>query len=223
MEEWILINKEDDSWISLIFLLNFLLFVVAKTRYNPQFKSFFRYFDTPLYFSNYSDNLIVTGGFNSIMGLFTFSNICLFLSFSLKYFADTPLRFEIFLVLFVAIFSIVLLRGLFIQLVGNFTGVISIINQYQFRILTYLKRWAIFIFIGLVFYHYALDDASTYFKSFFALAITVYIIYQIMVVIQLFKYINPNGLYFILYICTFKITPWIFLIKRLNQLEFLIL
>ena len=46
MEEWVLIPSGNSDWMTYVIMVNFLLFVFCKWRYQPVF-SFLRVIDTP--------------------------------------------------------------------------------------------------------------------------------------------------------------------------------
>ena len=84
MEEWVLIPSGNSDWMTYVIMVNFLLFVFCKWRYQQQFYSFLRVIDTPLYFNNYAERAIYSQGFILLSVLFSLINISLFICFYLS-------------------------------------------------------------------------------------------------------------------------------------------
>lgn len=216
MKEWVLITSENADWMTYIIMANFLLFVFCKWRYQPQFFSFLRVIDTPLYFNNYGERPIYSQGFILLSVLFSLINISLFICFYLSLNQYATLEFNLFAIIFLGICGTIVLRQIISTILSYFLELQQFINQYQFRTSTYLFRLNIFIFIGLVLYYYTFELSPVFFEFFAIISGVLYVLYHLLVVKQLFKTINQGGLYFILYLCTLKLSPWILLINGLK-------
>ena len=70
--------------------------------------------------------------------------------------------------------------------------------------------------MGLVLYYYTFDLSPVFLELFVITSGILYVLYHLLVVKQLFHLINQGGLYFILYLCTLKLSPWILLINGLK-------
>jgi hypothetical protein len=216
MEEWALIPSGNSDWITYVIMVNFLLFVFCKWRYQLQFFSFLRVIDTPLYFTNYEERPIYSQGFILLSVLFSLINISLFICFYLSKNQYALLEFNLFAIIFFGICGTIVLRQIILTLLSYFLELQHFINQYQFRTSTYLFRLNIFVFIGLVLYFYTFNLSPVFLESFTLISGVLYISYHFLVVKQLFSIINQGGLYFILYLCTLKLSPWIILINGLK-------
>lgn len=216
MEEWVLIPPGKSDWMTYVVMVNFLLFVFCKWRYQAQFFSFLRVIDTPLYFNNYAERPIYSQGFILLSVLFSLINISLFICFYLSKHQYVALEFNLFAIILFGICSIIVLRQIILTILSYFLELQYFINQYQFRASTYLFRLNIFIFMGLVLYYYSFDLSPIFLEYFAIISGTLYILYHLLVFKQLFSTINKGGLYFILYLCTLKLSPWILLINGLK-------
>lgn len=216
MEEWVLIPSGKSDWMTYVLMVNFLLLVFCKWRYQQQFFSFIRIIDTPLYFSSYGDKPLYQQGFIILSTLFSLINVSLFTCFYLSENAIAALNFKLFVLVFLGISTIVVLRQFALLLLSYFFELQHFINQYQFRTTTYLFRLTILMFIGVVLYYYTFDLSPLFFNAFVIICSVLYILYHLMVVKQLFATVNQGGLYFILYLCTLKLSPWILLINGLK-------
>jgi len=148
--------------------------------------------------------------------LFSLINISLFICFYLSKNQYALLEFNLFMIIFFGICGTIVLRQIILTLLSYFLELQHFINQYQFRTSTYLFRLNIFVFIGLVLYYYTFNLSPVFLESFTLISGILYIFYHLLVVKQLFSIINQGGLYFILYLCTLKLSPWILLINGLK-------
>ena len=217
MKEWVLIASGNSDWMTYVMTINFLLFVFCKWRYQPQFFSFLRVIDTPLYFNNYAERPIYSQGFVLLSVLFSLINISLFICFYLSKNQYASLEFNLFAIILFGICATIALRQIILTVLSYFLELQHFINQYQFRTSTYLFRLNIFIFMGLILYYYTFELSPIFFEVFALISGFLYVLYHLLVVKQLFSIINQGGLYFILYLCTLKLSPWILLINGLKQ------
>ncbi|MGB1448564.1 MAG: DUF4271 domain-containing protein [Flavobacteriaceae bacterium] len=216
MEEWTLISSGGTDWLTYVFTFNFLLFVFCKWRYQQQFFSFFRVIDTPLYFNSYGDRPIHQQGFMVLSIVFSLINLSLITGFYLAEYQSIAFDFRLFISLLLGISGIVVLRQIAVMIAGYFFQILPFIQQYQFRITTYFFRLNILIFVGLILYQYTFSFSSIFYASFALVTLLLYLLYHLLVIKQLFSTINQGGLYFILYLCTLKLSPWILLINGLK-------
>ena len=218
MEDWILIPQANDNWVTYVFGMNFLLFVFIRWRFESQFFSFFRLIDTPLYFNNYSEKKLSNQGFVLSSLVFTVANFSLLLVFFLETYGSFKTHFSSFIIIMAGIMTLVVVRFLFMSFCSHILELHYFTTPYQFRNLTYSFRLSILLYICLIFYHYSLDHSTPFFNAVLIFLLLAYITVQTIVVKQLFKTINRGGLYFILYLCCLKLSPWIILFNGLKQL-----
>lgn len=218
MDEWLPIPTQNTDWITLVLGVNFLLFVFIKWRFEVQFFSFLRLIDTAVYFNNYAANTSVLNGFVNSSILFSTITLSIFAVFFLHTFYDYPLEFSVFVTLFLCTLLMLLLRAVVIYLLSHLLKVRSFVDQYQFRSITYVFRLSTLLFLGVIFYHYWFDHSFLFFQGLMYVCVLGYLASQLMIIHQLFSTINEGGLYFILYLCTLKTSPWIILylgVKRI--------
>ena len=218
MEEWLPIPTQNTDWITLVLGANFLLFVFIKWRFEVQFFSFLRLIDTAVYFNNYANSPSILSGFVNFSSLFSLTTLSVFVVFFLHSFHGFELEFSTFLTFFLCALALLILRAIAIHLLGYILEVRSFIDQYQFRSITYVFRLCTLLFLGIVFYHYWLNDSFVFFKGMLYGGLVIYLVTQLMIIQQLINTIKDGGLYFILYLCTLKTSPWIILyigVKRI--------
>lgn len=217
MDEWLVLPENTKNWVTLVLGLNFLLFVFIKVRFEQQFFSFIRLIDTPMYFNIYGGKTFTTQGFVYLSGVFFLSNSSLFISFLIRPHTTMP-PLRVFLLLFLSIGAILVFRQLFLGFMGYLLDLKTSINHYQFRNLTYLFRLSILLFIGIIFYCYHFAHSEVFLEGLLIMIAGLYCLTQGMVIYQLISKLNQGGLYFILYLCVLKISPWALLIMGLKQI-----
>ena len=216
MNDWTLLATDYDDWMAYVLGLNFLLFVFCKQQFSQQFFSFFRVIDTPLYFNSYGDRSVIQQGFILSSVVFSIINCSLFLGFFMTHYTEYTLNLSTFGLLFSGLSIVVVLRQIILLGLGFFIDLNSFINQYQFRQATYLFRLSFLVYVGLVFYHFTFAHSPLFFDLLLYTVLTLYLFYHLIVYRQLFHVLNKGGVYFILYLCTLKLSPWILLFKGLN-------
>jgi len=217
MEEWTLISSGNPDWLAYVFSFNFLLFVFCKWRYHQQFYSFFRIIDTPFYFNSYAEKPIYQQGFFLLSILFSIITIGVFVGFYLSEYHDVIFDLRLFWLIFLGITGVVIARQLAVIILEYFFEIQAFVQQYQFRVTTYLFRLSILMFIGLILYQYTFAFSPYFFNGFFLIVLLCYGFYHVLVIKQLFSMINQGGLYFILYLCTLEIGPFLVFYKVLNR------
>ncbi len=172
--------------------------------------------DTPFYFNSYAEKPIYQQGFFLLSILFSIITIGVFVGFYLSEYHDVIFDLRLFWLIFLGITGVVIARQLAVIILEYFFEIQAFVQQYQFRVTTYLFRLSILMFIGLILYQYTFAFSPYFFNGFFLIVLLFYGFYHVLVIKQLFSMINQGGLYFILYLCTLKLSPWIILINGLK-------
>ena len=216
MGEWQPIWMQNNDFITLILGMNFLVFVFLKIRFESTFFSFIRLIDTRVFFSKYGDQSILKSGWAYGSGFFTLSTLSLFVALLGVNLWNQSSVEKIYFIALLGAILIVFIRTLFGTFIGLLTGQMHWINQSNFRALTYTFRLCILLYILLLFQVFTFDhnDISLLVISvFFAV---LYCLVQLLLLRQIFNQLILNGLYIILYICTLKLSPWLFLLSGLK-------
>lgn len=218
MDEWLPIPTQNTDWITLVLGANFLLFVFIKRRFQIQFFSFLRLIDTAIYFNNYANNPTILSGFVNLSSLFSLTTLSVFAVFFLHSFYGYDLDFSLFITLFLCTLLMLIIRAITVYVLSYVIEVRSFVHQYQFRSITYIFRLCTLLFIAMVFYHYWLDHSSAFFKVMLYVGFMIYLGTQLMIIRQLIHTIKDGSLYFILYLCTLKSSPWIILFMGIKRI-----
>ena len=215
--DWILLNKVHQDWISILMFCNLMLLSFTKWRYDRKFTSFFKSIDPSIYFNNYGNNFFFNRFFGASILVFSIANISLYLIFIL----NSLDLIELNIISFLIFFSFLLLIGFLSYFLNLILGQILAVKRetlaYIFNNLRFVFRLSIFIFIILVIHYY-------YFDTFIFLSTTslcvflFYFLYSIVIIYKFLRNLDKGKLYFILYLCTLKITPWVFMYLFINNI-----
>jgi len=209
--DWILLNKIHQDWISILMFSNLMLLSLIKWRYNRKFTSFFKSIDPSVYFNNYGNNFFFNRYFGASILVFSIVNISLCLIFVLNSFN----LIELDIILFLIFFSFLLLIGFFGYLINSILGGILAVKRetlvYSFINLRFLFRISIFIYFILVIHYYYFFDTFIFLNTTSFCVFVFYFLYSIIIIYKFLGNLEKGKLYFILYLCTLKFTPWVFI------------
>lgn len=216
--DWILLNKVHQDWISILIFSNLMLLSFIKWRYDRKFTSFFKSIDPSVYFNNYGNNFFFNRFFGASILVFSIANISLCLIFILNSLDLIELNF----ISFLFFFSFLLLIGFLSYLINSILGQILAVKKetlaYIFNNLRFLFRLSIFIFVILVIHHYYFFDTFIFLSITSLCLFMFYFLYSIVIIYKFLRNLDKGKLYFILYLCTLKITPWVFIYWFINNI-----
>ncbi len=209
--EWIFLNKFHQDWISILIFSNLFLLSLTKWRYDRKFTSFFKSIDPSIYFNNYGNNFFFNRLFGVSILIFSILNVSLYLVFILNSHGFLKLDLYHFCILF----SFLILIGFLSYLINSFVGGLLKIKRetlvYNFNNLRSLFRFSIFIFVILSIHHFYFINTFTFLKITFLCLVVLYYINSIRIVHTFLGNIKRGKFYLILYLCTLKFTPWVFI------------
>ena len=216
--DWILLNKVHQDWISILIFSNLTLLSFIKWRYDRKFTSFFKSIDPSVYFNNYGNNFFFNRFFGASILVFSIANISLCLIFIL----NSLDLIELNIISFLIFFSFLLLIGFLSYFINSILGQILAVKKetlaYIFNNLRFLFRLSIFIFVILVIHYYYFFDTFIFLSTTSLCIFLFYFLYSIVIIYKFLKNLDKGKLYFILYLCTLKITPWVFMYWFINNI-----
>ena len=215
--DWILLNKVHQDWISIIMFSNLMLLSFLKWRYDRKFTSFFKSIDPSVYFNNYGNNFFFNRFFGAGILFFSIANISLCIIFILN-----SLDFiELNIISFLIFFSFLLLIGFLSYFLNSILGQLLAVKRetlaYIFNNLRFLFRLSIFIFIIIVIHYYYFFDTFIFIGTSSLCVLMFYFLNSIVIIYKFLGNFDKGKLYFILYLCTLKITPWVFMYWFINN------
>ena len=216
--DWILLNKVHQDWISILIFSNLTLLSFIKWRYDRKFTSFFKSIDPSVYFNNYGNNFFFNRFFGASILVFSIANISLCLIFIL----NSLDLIELNIISFLIFFSFLLLIGFLSYFINSILGQILAVKKetlaYIFNNLRFLFRLSIFIFVILVIHHYYFFDTFIFLSTTSLCLLMFYFLYSILIIYKFLRNLDKGKMYFILYLCTLKFTPWVFMYWFINNI-----
>ena len=209
--DWIILNKLHHDWVSILIFSNLILLSYTKWRYDRKFTSFFKSIDPSVYFNNYGNNFFFNRSFGVSILIFSLVNISLFLVFILDYFNLIRMVLFEFLILFSFLLMIGFVSYFICSLLGGALKVRKKTLVYSFNNLRFLFRISIFIFTILIIHHFYFFNTFLFLKITFFCVLMFYYLYSSIISYNFLRDLNKGKFYFILYLCTLKITPWVFI------------
>ena len=215
--DWISLNKVNNDWISIIIFSNLILLSITKWRYDRKLTSFFKSIDPSVYFNNYGNNFFFNRLFGINILIFSLINISLYIIFILNSFGLVKLYLNQFIVLFSFLMSIGFLSYLTNSLFGGMFLIKRETLAYSFNNFRLLFRVSIFIFIILFIHHFYFFNTFIFIRVTVFCIIFYYYINSFIIIYKFLRNIKRGGFYFILYLCTLKTLPWVFIYWFINS------
>jgi len=210
MEDWILRNIHQKDWLSLVFLVNFFLLVALKLMHENQFYYFIRFIDNALYFKIYCKDKLRLQRFTILGTLFLLVNFSVLAFYIFTYAYSKSNSFIFFLLLLAKVIFLVILRYLFLRFYFSILNITDFTEVFQFKSLTYQIQISILTFVLFLFYQFSFLSID-FFNISIVVVILLYLTSQITLYKEYWLTLKYNLLYLILYLCTFKLAPWIVL------------
>ena len=209
--DWIILNKFRIDWVSILIFLNLILLSYTKWKYNRKFTSFFKSIDPSVYFNNYGNNFFFSRLFGINILVFSLVNISLILIFILNSFGLIKMVFFEFSILFLFLIFIGFLSYILCSFLGAILGVKRETLAYVFNNLRFLFRISIFVYVILIVHHFYFIDTFQFLKISFFCVLILYYLFSIIIIYRFLEKLNRGKFYLILYLCTLKVTPWVFI------------
>ena len=215
MEDWISRTELQHDWISLVFLFNFILLAVLRGTHTIQFKTFIRFIDPKLYFNIYGKENFLSQSFTALGTVFFLINLCLGVFYCLTLFEFGPNSFSFFITLLIQIVGLIFIRFVFLKICCKLVEIDGFSEIFIFKTLSYQIQISILSFFLFVFYEFSYPTQE--FLIIILMLITgLYLLSQLSLYREYWGVFKHNLLYLILYLCTFKLAPWILLYSTLK-------
>lgn len=215
MEDWISRTELQRDWISLVFLFNFILLAVLRSKHPRQFKTFIRFIDPKLYFKVYGKDDSLIQSFTVLGTVFLLINLCLGVFYCLTFFEFGSSSFSFFSTLLIHIVGMILVRFVFLKTCCKLLEIDGFSEIFIFKTLSYQIQISILSFILFLFYEFSYPAQE--FLLLIIIVITgLYLLSQLSLYREYWSLFKYNLLYLILYLCTFKLAPWILLYSTLK-------
>ena len=202
---------ESQDWITLVLVGCFVILGFVSVGYKKRFEDFIRIPISNNFFIAKDKTDEIKHPFNILLFCVQIVSISLFafLFFSLEGELNSNLFFQII----IGVFSFVLIKLFIEKMIGTIFSIERILYPYLFKKMTFTNYLSFFIFLmNLIFYFTFKPSLNTLF-----IFTTIFLLfYSIIIYLSLKNYrtlLLSNLFYFILYLCTLEISPYIILYK----------
>ncbi len=217
MFQWTDKFQAHQDWISLSIILIFMLSVYLYKRNTHQFKLLIYFWNSKNYFKIYEKEKFTnpSNPFNLILTLITLITFSLLVYFFYEKILMSLLGEISFLNFFIVISAVVVVRYEILKLICQLSDLLELFQQTVFRSVSFyamISFYAIFLFS---IYHYRFFTNSTLFFIISLVIICAVYLSHLTIYIRIIRITPHNIVYLILYLCAFKIAPWLWLYKSI--------
>ncbi len=202
------------DWVTLLLLACFVLLAVISVFYRKRFEDFIKLPVSHTYFISKGISEEIKHPFNLI--LFSIQIISISLFIYLFFPEASQLETDLFIQIGIGVFVFIAVKYLIEKLIGSIFSIEELVDQYVFQKFSYKNYFSLVLFaINLVFYF-------TYKPSITILLIITGILLTLNFLIVFYRFKNyrtllfNNFFYFLLYLCTLEISPYLIVYKALS-------
>ncbi len=206
-------STESLDWITLIIVGCIVLLAFTKVRYAKRFEDFIRILFSKNYFLAKGKLEEITHPFSLFLFVIQVLSISLFINLFFSLEAEEDSMF--FIRILLGVFMFIIIKASLEKIIGSIFSVEGIINKYVYEKLTYRNFLAIILLISNMVFYFSIKPNLT------TLLVFTGFIVLFNVTLLFFSYknyrsiINGNFFYFLLYLCTLEISPYLLLYKAL--------
>lgn len=201
------------DWIIGILFLSLLLLVVAKERFGYRFSVFINLISNNKYVIVFNKKQGFIHPFQLIWQVFAVTNTSLFIYLNTNHIGEVlqnpALKQLSFTQIFLIVLAFVSTKQIAQLLHGLFFDSLKKIKEFLFKKNSYFNYASLGFFISNITFIFILPSNKTLFLGSLMLVITFTFIGWLIVLKNGQKYITEQFLYFILYLCTLEIAPFI--------------
>ncbi|NQX86768.1 MAG: DUF4271 domain-containing protein [Flavobacteriaceae bacterium] len=206
-----------NDWYTILFVLSLIAITLAKYLYSVRFAAFLTVIGNSQYVKRYAKDSKFVDQFNSLLFI---NQIIAFSTFTFIVYNQffTPIVFDIllFLKLSLGIIGFIWLKVLLERFIANILDISDLITPYLFQKINSKNYTGLVLFPINLTLIFAVEPTDHWIYSIFILLIFINLISFITSFKTHQKLILNNFLYFILYLCTLEIAPYIILYKLLS-------
>lgn len=207
------------DWITIVILFSLLFLVIAKGLFYNRFMSFMVLPFNSKYIFVYNKKNKLFNWFHIFMTLFSVVNLSLFLYFAYQIiYTTTPKSEPLVYFTILGIALIFILLKILLQLGNGFIfNSNRNISEFIFKKLSYFNYSGLLLFAANIFLCFVAKDSKPVFFISITLILLINVIGWVTVVKNHQKYLAANIFYFILYLCTLEIAPYLIIASYLKD------
>ncbi|MBL6666150.1 MAG: DUF4271 domain-containing protein [Flavobacteriaceae bacterium] len=217
MFQWTEKLQSQQDWITILIVLIFGLSMYLYNRNPHQFKLLVSFWKSKIYFNIYDKEKYANPLhlFNLILTFITLITFSLLSYFFYKKILFSLLGGISFLSFFSVISVMVVLRFGILKLIFQLSNHLEFYKQTVFRSISFyamISLYAIFIFSV---YHFGFPNNTNLLLILILMVLCFVFLTQLTVYLRIIRFNPIRIVYLILYLCTFKIAPWLWLYKSI--------
>ncbi len=208
-------NFISNNWLTLFIFIGLLCIACAKTLNPSRFSDFINIIGHSKYFKLYSKSKKLISVFNTLL----FVNFCIALAIFIYiyYYPISDFNLIFFLKLLSGIFAFLTAQYWLEKTIGYLFEIPDLISFYVFQKKTYLNYVGLIILTSNIFLIYTSFSSKNIIIATIAIVFLIKSISFISIVINYQKTLIYNSFYFLLYLCTLEIGPYIILYKVVSD------
>ncbi len=205
------------DWITLLFILCFILLALAKISYPQRFEEFISLLNSGKFIAFKGKENKAFHAFNILLLIIQILAVSIFIFIAYRYFFESSLPpIIIYIRILIAYTCLILLKAGIEKIIGNIFELDEKMDYYLFQKISYRNFISLFLLVVSLFMVYSIDPSATIIGISGALviianAIALFIIYR-----KNQSLLSANWFYFILYLCALEIAPYIILYKLIT-------
>jgi hypothetical protein len=205
---------EYQDWITILFLVCFVLLVLAKILFPQRFEEFTSLLNSGKFIAFKGKENKAFHAFNILMLSLQVIAVSIFLFIAYRYFTgNNNFPIIIFTRIFTAYFCLILIKAGVEKIIGNIFEIDDKIDYYIFQKFSYRNFISIFLLFASLFLIYTVNPTAVLLGTIGGFAIIANAIALITIYRRNQSILSANWFYFILYLCALEIAPYIILYK----------
>lgn len=205
---------QSQDWITVLFVSCFVLLALLSVFYKKRLEDFLKLPISNTYFIGKGKSEEVKHPFNLILFCIQIISISLFIY--LFFLEQENYSKGLFLQISIGVFVFIAVKFIIEKMIGTIFSMEDLINNYVFQKFSYKNFISILLFILNLFFYYTFLPSKNLLLAICGLLILIHII----LITYSFKnhrtLLFSNFFYFLLYLCTLEISPYLIVYKALN-------
>ncbi|WP_159022477.1 DUF4271 domain-containing protein [Formosa sp. L2A11] len=199
---------------TILIMVGLICLAFAKARFTNRFNDLAALLTNSKYFNIYSRDLKVIDQFDSLLLTNSIISTAIFLSICYKvFFANAIIDTKLILTITFGIAVFLIVKILFEKLIANLFNIDDLIDNYIFQKKSYKNYFGMLLVPVNAIFIYSVTPSKTILYIVISILLTILIIRSSTSFKRYQKLIKSNLFYFILYLCTLEIAPYIILYK----------
>jgi len=202
------------DWVTLIFVGCFVLLAITKSLYPKLFEDFIKLPVSSNYFLSNGNEEQIKHPFNLLLLSIQFFSISLFIY--LFFNNDNFPNLLLFSQILIGVIVFIVVKISIEKLIGSIFSIEDIINEYTYKKSTYRNLLSLLLLIFNLFFYYSFTPNTQMLLIFFSVLVFLNIIILYSIYKKYSGVLFGNFFYFLLYLCTLEISPYILIYKVLK-------